>query len=71
MLFGWRNPAFAALLFLQEKGAAMALSTKPPAFDRANVEGTVKNLCDYLIRLQEELDFTLEQMQKLLQSMNK
>lgn len=49
----------------------MALSTKPPVFDRANVEGTVKNLCDYLIRLQEELDFTLEQMQKLLQSMNK
>ena len=41
----------------------MALSTKPPAFDRANVEGTVKNLCDYLIQLQEELDFTLEQMQ--------
>lgn len=49
----------------------MALSTKPPAFDRANVEGTVKSLCDYLIQLQEELDFTLEQMQKLLQSMNK
>lgn len=44
----------------------MALTTRPPAFDRANIEGTVKNLCDYLIQLHEELDFTLEQMQKLL-----
>ena len=44
----------------------MALSTKPPVFDRNDPEGTVKNLCNYLIQLQEELDFTLEQMKKLL-----
>jgi hypothetical protein len=63
---GGENPAFAALFFLHEKGAAMALTTRPPAFDRANIDATVKNLCDYLIQLHEELDFTLEQMQKLL-----
>lgn len=44
----------------------MALTTKPPAFDRANTDDTLKAVCNYLIQLQEELDFTLEQMQKLL-----
>ena len=49
----------------------MALSTKPPAFNEADTKGTVKSLCNYLIQLQEELDFTLEQMQKMLQNSNK
>ena len=49
----------------------MALPTKPPAFDRNDVPGTVKQVCDYLIQLQEQLDFNLEQMQKLLQTMSK
>ena len=48
----------------------MALSTKPPAFDRANPESTIKALCNYLIQLQEELDFQLEQMQKMLRELN-
>lgn len=49
----------------------MALPTKPPAYDRNNVPETVKQVCDYLIQLQEQLDFQLEQMQKLLQQMKK
>lgn len=42
------------------------LPTKPPAFDRNDVEGTVKKLCDYNIQLQEQLDFQLAQTNKML-----
>lgn len=49
----------------------MALSTKPPVFDKNDVPGTVKKVCDYLIQLQEQLDFSLEQMQKMLQAIKK
>lgn len=44
------------------------LSQKPPAFDRSNPTGTVKLLCDYLTTLYEELDFTLKQLQKQIES---
>lgn len=49
----------------------MALPTKPPVFDKNDVPGTVKKVCDYLIQLQEQLDFSLEQMQKMLQAIKK
>lgn len=44
----------------------MALPVKAPAFDGKDVAGTVKRICDYQIQLQEQLDFQLEQMQKML-----
>lgn len=44
----------------------MALSTKPPMYDKHDPEGTIRNICLYLERLQEELDFTLKQLQKAL-----
>lgn len=49
----------------------MALPTKPPVFDKNDVPGTVKKVCDYLIQLQEQLDFSLEQMQKMLHAIKK
>lgn len=49
----------------------MALSVKAPTFDKNDIPGTVKRICDYQIQLQEQLDFQLEQMQKLLQQMKK
>ena len=49
----------------------MALPTKPPVFDRNDIPGTVKKTCDYLIQLQEQLDFALEQLQKALREMSK
>lgn len=49
----------------------MALPTKPPVFDKNDVPETVKKVCDYLIQLQEQLDFSLEQMQKTLQANKK
>lgn len=49
----------------------MALPVKPPVFDKNDIPGTVKRICDYQIQLQEQLDFTLEQMQKMLQAMSK
>lgn len=42
------------------------LPTKPPAFDRNDVAGTVKKLCDYNLQLQEQLDFQLAQTNKML-----
>lgn len=44
----------------------MALPVKPPVFDKNDIPGTVKRICDYQIQLQEQLDFQLEQMQKML-----
>jgi hypothetical protein len=65
MLFGWRNPAFAALLFSQEKGAAMAkITAQPPAFDKNDLAGTLKKMCDYCAKLNEELQFALSQIEK-------
>lgn len=46
------------------------LPTKPPAFDRNDVAGTVKKLCDYNIQLQEQLDFQLTQMNKMLSAIS-
>ena len=43
---------------------AVNISVHPPAFDRNDVEGTVKKLCDYNIKLQEELQFLLLQLAK-------
>ena len=40
------------------------ISTTPPVFDGNNLEGTVKKLCEYSARLQEELQWILTQMEK-------
>ena len=47
----------------------MALPVKPPVFDKTDIPGTVKRICDYQIQLQEQLDFQLEQMQKTLNAL--
>lgn len=47
------------------------LPTKPPAFDRNDVAGTVQKLCDYNLQLQEQLDFQLAQMNKMISAMQK
>lgn len=47
----------------------MALPVKAPAFDENDVAGTVKRICDYQIQLQEQLDFQLEQMNKMLSAL--
>lgn len=47
------------------------LPTKPPSFDRNDVTGTVKKLCDYNLQLQEQLDFQLAQMNKILDALQK
>lgn len=49
----------------------MALSTKPPVYDKNDSQGTVKNICTYLFQLQEELGFQLEQILKTLHEMEK
>lgn len=45
---------------------ATVLPGSPPAFDRNNVEGTVKSLCAYVRNLHETLDYTLRQFEKEL-----
>lgn len=40
------------------------ITVSPPSFDHNDLEGTVKKLCDYNIKLQEELQFLLTQMAK-------
>lgn len=43
---------------------ATTLPGSPPSFDRNDVNGTVKSLCNYTRNLQENLDFMLGQLQK-------
>lgn len=43
---------------------ATILPGSPPSFDRNDVNGTVKSLCNYTRSLQENLDFMLGQLQK-------
>ena len=43
---------------------ATILPGSPPSFDRNDVNGTVKALCNYTRSLQEKLDFMLGQLQK-------
>ena len=38
---------------------ATTLPGSPPSFDRNDVNGTVKSLCNYTRSLQENLDFML------------
>lgn len=40
------------------------ISVHPPSYDRNDLEGTVRKLCDYSIKLQEELQWILTQMEK-------
>ena len=42
---------------------ATILPGSPPSFDRNDVNGTVKSLCNYTRSLQEKLDFMLGQLQ--------
>ena len=48
---------------------ATILPGSPPSFDRNDVNGTVKALCNYTRSLQEKLDFMLGQLQKSVTSM--
>ena len=48
---------------------ATILPGSPPSFDRNDVNGTVKSLCNYTRSLQEKLDFMLGQLQKSVTSM--
>lgn len=48
---------------------ATTLPGSPPSFDRNDVNGTVKSLCNYTRNLQEKLDFMLGQLQKSVTSM--
>lgn len=48
---------------------ATILPGSPPAFNRNDVNGTVKALCSYTRSLQENLDFMLGQLQKSMTSM--
>lgn len=43
---------------------ATILPGSPPAFDKNNVEGTVKALCAYTRNMHETLDFLLGQLEK-------
>lgn len=43
---------------------ATILPGVPPTFDRNDVAGTVKRLCDYSRGMQENLDFLLAQIKK-------
>lgn len=45
---------------------ATILPGSPPAFDKNNVEGTVKALCAYTRNLHENLDYTLGLLEKEL-----
>lgn len=45
---------------------ATILPGSPPAFNRNDVEGTVKALCAYVRNLHETLDYTLGQFEKEL-----
>lgn len=47
---------------------ATILPGSPPSFDRNDVNGTVKSLCNYTRSLQENLDFMLGQLQKSMTS---
>ena len=47
---------------------ATILPGSPPSFDRNDVNGTVKSLCNYTRSLQENLDFMLGQLQKSVTS---
>jgi hypothetical protein len=60
-----------AILLTGERSENMALSTKPPVYDKNDPQGTVKNICTYLFQLQEELGFQLEQILKTLHEMEK
>lgn len=50
---------------------ATILPDSPPAFNKNDIEGTVKALCSYTRNLHETLDFTLGQIQKKLNSQDK
>lgn len=48
---------------------ATTLPGSPPSFDRNDVNGTVKSLCNYTRNLQENLDFMLGQIKKNQETM--
>lgn len=48
---------------------ATILPGSPPSFNKNDVNGTVKALCNYTRNLQENLDFMLGQLQKSMTGM--
>lgn len=45
------------------------LPTSPPVFDPGNLAGSVKALCNYVIALQENLNYVLGQLQKSINAL--
>ena len=43
------------------------ITVTPPAYDKNNPEDTIRQLCDYNTKLQEELQWLLTQMEKKIQ----
>jgi hypothetical protein len=43
------------------------ISVTPPVYDRNDPEGTIKKLCEYSAKLQEELQWVLTQMEKQIE----
>lgn len=50
---------------------ATILPGSPPTFNKNDVIGTVKSLCNYTRSMQENLDFLLGQMKKNMEETNK
>lgn len=44
------------------------LTVTPPTFVKTDPEGTVKKLCDYNIKLQEQLQFSLTAIEKRIET---
>lgn len=40
------------------------ITAQPPAFDKNDLAGTLKKMCDYCAKLNEELQFALSQIEK-------
>ena len=43
------------------------ITATPPVYDRTDPEGTIRKLCEYNAKLQEELQWMLTQMEKKIQ----
>lgn len=50
---------------------ATILPGSPPTFNKTDVSGTVKSLCNYTRTMQENLDFLLGQMKKSMEDTSK
>lgn len=47
------------------------ITAQPPLFDKNDLEGTLKKMCEYSAKLNEELQFALSQLEKQVKGGNK